>query len=110
MEDDGCDTFAALVLGMSLEDLHRHDHRVGHQVTEHLPVEDVRGTVIAGGREERVGWVERHATDGCIMVPECPVRLSRQIEVKPADSTIFSTKDDMIAARMDGHARDNTGA
>eukprot|EP00047_Mylnosiga_fluctuans_P003018 m.227022 g.227022 ORF g.227022 m.227022 type:complete len:325 (+) comp11518_c0_seq1:165-1139(+) len=101
---------ALLRRGVPAENLDRHDERILHKIVVDHAVEDVDSRVVAGRRKQRVRGVERDGPQSETVVPQCAVRLRRQIKVEPAQPAVVAADDEVVAARVHSHARDPAAA
>jgi len=95
---------------VAAEDLDGDDERVLEQVGVDHAVEDLdRGVVRARGEQGQMR-VEVDLADRVRVVPQRTVRLAGELEVEPAQTFVVAAHDQVLAARMNRHARDPLAA
>lgn len=89
------------------KDLDGDDGRVLHEVLEDLTMDNLDGTVIAGGGEEGMGTtVEGDGTDGLLMGLEDTVGLGGGIQIVPQGLCIVRTDNQMVTKWVHIQARE----
>lgn len=68
-------------------------------------MEDVNGSIVRTSTHQRVVAMELHFSNGLLVITQSLVRSRRQVQVKPGQSAVIRSHDNIIAGRVNIHRR-----